>query len=72
MKNYNQKYKCRKKYNKRIKYFQSPFKVKDYSENNNEINYDLDSINIQSFKLITKKDLFISFVLFLGIFYVII
>jgi hypothetical protein len=57
-------YKCKKKYNKRIKYFRLPL-----IDNNKDFDYNIDTINIQSSKIISKQNLFMGLFLFSGILY---
>jgi hypothetical protein len=59
------KFKCKTKYNKRIKYFKLPLIDNKDTENK----YDIDTINIQSFEIISKQDLFMGLILFSGVIY---
>jgi hypothetical protein len=64
-------YKRKTKYNKRIKYFKLPLINNQYIDNNEDINlkYDIDNINIHSFKIVSKQYMFMGLILFSGIFY---
>jgi hypothetical protein len=60
------KFKYKTKYNKRIKYIKLPL-----IDNNEDIKikYNLDTINIQSFEIISKQYMFMGLMLFSGIIY---
>ena len=58
-------YKCKPKY-KKIKYFKLPL-IDDNEDI--EIKYDIDTINIHSSKIISKENIFMGLILFSGVFF---
>jgi hypothetical protein len=61
-------YKCKPKY-KRIKYFKLPLIINEDIKTNDNLKYNIDTINIHSSKIISKQNLFMGLMLFSGVLY---